>query len=148
MKRKSRAIGSSPIGCLVLIVVAVVAYGALKEMVGSLSTTHVIAAASIAVACVGALVWRGRVLTRRRLEYLRAKYRDEDVVQQILRKAYWQGQTAEQLHDSLGSPADVDKKILKTKSKETWKYDRRGVNRFGLRIIVENGVVVGWDKKA
>jgi hypothetical protein len=60
---------------------------------------------------------------------------------------FWQGQTQEQLLDSLGRPADTDTKVLKTKTKEIWKYNRVGKNRFGLRVTVENGVVVGWDKK-
>ncbi|PKN66998.1 MAG: DUF2845 domain-containing protein, partial [Deltaproteobacteria bacterium HGW-Deltaproteobacteria-10] len=38
--------------------------------------------------------------------------------------------------------------VLKTKTKKTWKYHQQGTNRFGLRVTVENGYVVGWDKKA
>jgi hypothetical protein len=60
---------------------------------------------------------------------------------------FWQGQSKEQLLDSLGRPADIDQKVMKTKVKEIWKYNQMGVNRFGLRISIENNVVIGWDQK-
>jgi hypothetical protein len=31
--------------------------------------------------------------------------------------------------------------------KEIWKYNHSGGNRYGLRITIENGEVIGWDKK-
>ncbi|WP_288076847.1 DUF2845 domain-containing protein [Pseudomonas sp.] len=84
----------------------------------------------------------------KRRKWLMAKYGSSDIVDGIMRRMFWQGQTAEQLFDSIGHPTDVDRKVLKTKSKEIWKYNRTGKGRFGLRITVENGLVVGWDKKA
>lgn len=50
--------------------------------------------------------------------------------------------------DSLGQPADVDRKVMKTKIREVWKYFKTGKRRYALRITLENGVVVGWDKKS
>lgn len=87
-------------------------------------------------------------LKRKRRKRLLEKYGDHEIVAMIMKRMFWQGQTPEQLIDSLGAPIDIDKKILKTKSKEIWKYDQRGKGRFGLRITVENGIVIGWDKKA
>jgi uncharacterized protein YpuA (DUF1002 family) len=84
---------------------------------------------------------------KKRREALLAKYGDPKVVEMILNRSIWQGQTQEQLIDSLGRPADIDQKVLKSKTKETWKYNKTGSNRFGLRVIVEDRVVVGWDKK-
>lgn len=84
---------------------------------------------------------------KKRREALLEKYGDAEIVQRILRKTIWQGQTQEQLLDSLGRPLDIDERVLKTKSKETWKYNQVGKNRFGLRVILENGIVVGWDQK-
>ena len=84
----------------------------------------------------------------KRIAYLRRKYSEEDIVQKILQGYFWSGQTAEQLYDSLGPPVDVDSKMLKTKTKEVWKYRHQGANRYGLRITVENGCVAGWDNKA
>jgi len=82
------------------------------------------------------------------LSYLRDKYQDEGIVQNIYVGYFWQGQTAEQLKDSLGPPAAVDNKLLKTKTREVWKYQPTGRNRYALRVTVEDGYVTGWDKKA
>lgn len=82
-----------------------------------------------------------------RRQKLLAKYKDPAIVDKIMCRMFWQGQTCEQLLDSLGRPADTDQKVLKTKTKEIWKYNPTGRNRFGLRLTVEDGVVVGWDQK-
>lgn len=83
-----------------------------------------------------------------RREALYSKYGDYEVVDKLMGGGIWQGQSAEQLTDSLGKPVDVDLKVLKTKSKEIWKYAQTGRGRYALRVTVENDVVVGWDKKA
>jgi hypothetical protein len=84
---------------------------------------------------------------RKRREALMRKYGDAEIVDRIMDHRFWQGQTTEQLMDSLGRPADIDEKVFKTKTKQTWKYSPTGKNRFALRITVENGLVVGWDQK-
>jgi len=85
---------------------------------------------------------------KRRRAALLLKYGDEDIVDKIMQRMMWQGQTEEQLSDSLGSPESTDRKVLKHKVREIWKYNRQGnANRFNLRITLEDGVVVGWDKK-
>ncbi|MFH7524074.1 hypothetical protein AB2J22_01925 [Aeromonas sp. A5] len=85
---------------------------------------------------------------RQRLEYLRNKYKNETLVHKIYCRYFWIGQTSDQLLDSLGKPAAVDNKMLKTKNKDIWKYNRWGANRYALRITVEDGLVVGWEKKS
>jgi hypothetical protein len=85
---------------------------------------------------------------KKRREKLFLKYGDKEIVEKIINRMFWQRQTPEQLVDSLGRPIDVDTKILKTKSKEIWKYEQTGKGRFALRITVEDGYVVGWDKKS
>ncbi|NWB49229.1 DUF2845 domain-containing protein [Pseudomonas gingeri] len=100
----------------------------------------------VAVIC-GWWLWANH-LEKKRREQLLQKYGDPEVVDRIMRRMFWQGQTPEQLIDSLGSPVDIDKKVLKTKSKEVWKYDQTGKGRFALRITLENGEVIGWDKKS
>ena len=94
------------------------------------------------------VAWYKYTKHQKRLKYLREKYQDEELVQRIAEGYFWQGQTAEQVIDSIGNPVDVDKKMLKTKKKEVWKYNHRGANRYGLRITLENSIVVEWDKKA
>ena len=84
-------------------------------------------------------------ISRKRV--LMSKYGNEEIVNKILNKVVWQGETSEQLFESLGSPQDIDEKVLKTKFKQIWKYNHRGSNRYGLRIIIENNIVVGWDNQ-
>lgn len=78
---------------------------------------------------------------------LLAKYGDKEIVERLMGRMFWVGQSTEQLLDSLGSPEAIDQKVLKTKKKEIWKYNHRGGNRYGLRITLDNDEVVGWDKK-
>jgi len=75
------------------------------------------------------------------------KYQDEKLVEDLLDETFWQGQTAEQLRDSLGEPLDIDQRVLKTKVKEVWKYEQTGKNRYALKITLDDGVVVSWDQK-
>ena len=84
---------------------------------------------------------------KRRIEYLTKKYGDATVVEYIYNRRYWQGQTSEQLIDSLGNPHGVDRKLLKTIKREIWKYNPRGTNRYGLRITLDDDVVMTWDHK-
>jgi hypothetical protein len=78
----------------------------------------------------------------RRLGSLRAKYGDELVVQRILRREYWKGQTGEQLCDSLGPPDSVEEQMLITRSRQVWRYGSPDV-----RITLDDGVVVAWGKR-
>ncbi|MDO4896984.1 MAG: hypothetical protein Q3971_06425 [Moraxella sp.] len=75
------------------------------------------------------------------------KYGDIQIAQRIMDRAFWQGQTEDQLYDSLGKPDKIDSKVFKNKSTQIWRYDRISKRSFGLSITLENGVVVGWDKK-
>lgn len=102
----------------------------------------------VAIGSIGLMMWHQKGKGKKRLAYLRDKYNDEDIVQRIVQGYLWLGQTEEQLQDAIGAPVSIDRAVLKTKTKETWKYHRQGANRFGLRITVENGHVIGWDKKA
>lgn len=101
----------------------------------------------VVVAVIIGLILVSRANNRRkRIEALRRKY-PEEIVQRILGGQIWQGQTEEQLIDTIGSPAEVDTKVLKTMRREIWKYGRVSSKRFRLRITVENGMVAGWDQK-
>jgi hypothetical protein len=93
---------------------------------------------ALVVAAMVAVIWGMAARSNARRAELLSKYGDPDTVERIMRRMYWQGQTAEQLRDSLGSPVDTDQKALKTKTREIWKYHQRAANRFGLRITVEN----------
>ena len=84
---------------------------------------------------------------RRRREALIAKYGSEQVADDIMAHRIWQGMTSEQLTESWGQPEDLDTKVYKQSTKETWKYGQTGKNRFSDRVFTENGVVVGWKRQ-
>lgn len=96
---------------------------------------------------MGSLILSSVISSKVRKAKLLEKYDDPAIVDLILRGGVWVGQSADQLRDSLGRPVDVDQKVLKTKIKETWKYNQTGKNRFALRVTLEQGRVVGWDDK-
>lgn len=81
-----------------------------------------------------------------RLSFLKHKYGDESLVQRLMSQDFWQEQTAEQLVDSIGSPVAKDDNVLRRKKREVWKYNRNGINRYRLRITLEDDLVVGWNR--
>ena len=95
---------------------------------------------------VGAFVFARWALAQRR-KHLVEKYGDAEVADRIMKGMYWRDQTAEQLRESLGKPKDTDQTVLKTKVKEVWKYKPTGKNRYGLKITLDDGVVVGWEER-
>jgi hypothetical protein len=82
-----------------------------------------------------------------RKEWIYQKYGHTEIADKIINKTVWVGETKDQLLDSLGKALDIDERVLKTKRKEIWKYVRKGVNRYGFKVTVENDIVVGWDEK-
>ena len=88
--------------------------------------------------------WLGPiVIETRREQRLRAKYGGQEL-NDLLAKVIWEGETAEQVRDSLGPPVEVEALARKTKHKEIWKYGHEGGNRFRLRITLDDGQVSGW----
>lgn len=82
-----------------------------------------------------------------RNKYLLDKYQDEPLVEKLIGGYFWIGQSSEQLLDSMGNPEDIDEKVLKTKTKEIWKYGCLGRNRYSTKITIENGIVVEYENK-
>lgn len=103
--------------------------------------------AVVVVLIAGLNAWiKGEARKRRRATLL-TKYGNPDIVDRIMSRSFWQGQTEEQLSDSLGEPADVESRVMKTKHRAIWKYQPAGKNRYLLRVTLENGAVVGWEQK-
>jgi hypothetical protein len=75
---------------------------------------------------------------------LRTRFGDE-IAEAILQGRYWQGATSEMICESLGAPADVRERVMKTKTKTTYCYQPLAKRRYALKIHFENGIVVGWD---
>jgi hypothetical protein len=93
----------------------------------------------------GAIFIFNSIKRREQRQRLVAKY-GEEIADRILAHTIWQGMTEEQLLDSWGAPADKDHEIRKTLTKETWKYQQTGRNRFRNRVFLENGIVIGWKQ--
>ncbi len=77
---------------------------------------------------------------------LSAQYGEENA-QKILAGNVWMGCTVDMMVEILGQPVATDEKVMKTKISRTYKYHPTGVNRYALRIYVEDGEVVGWEDK-
>src|ERR1700727_1163245 len=90
----------------------------------------------VVVIVVGGIYWGLRALRRKSLM---DKYGDPILVDRLMRREIWEGQTAGQLLDSRGNPVTKDQKVLKTKTSDVWKYKPMGKGQYRLRIFVENG---------
>lgn len=75
------------------------------------------------------------------------RFEDEEMVETILDGKIARGMTYDMVVASWGEPVDLDETVLKTKTKRELKYDQKGKNRFGTRVYMEDGVVVGWETK-
>lgn len=104
-----------------------------------------VAAAGLVI--VFLLAQAGAFYRRARWKRLMTKYNDESLVGKIMGRQLWEGMTQEHLKDAIGSPEAVDVKHYKTKRAETWKYQQTGTNRFNVRVYIEDGIVVGFQKK-
>jgi uncharacterized protein YecT (DUF1311 family) len=78
---------------------------------------------------IGAVGITKLLLYIRRRNHLVQKY-GREIGLKILSRGVWQGMTSEQLRESWGGPVDIDRLLYKTKTKETWKYNQTGKNRF------------------
>lgn len=111
------------------------------------STIFGIVVAAVVAAFIGicALIIKAgeRKREEERLQMVPCKYSGE-LASLIRQKMFWQGQTAEQRRDSLGAPAAIDVKVLKTKRREIWKYGHYAANRYRTRITLDNGIVTTW----
>lgn len=82
--------------------------------------------------------------TAERAQNLTARFGPE-IAQAIMQGRIWQGATEEMLRESLGPPAGMDEKVMKSKVRRVFKYQPASGNRYGLRVTVEDGYVVGWE---
>lgn len=157
-KRMTKA-ERSAISLMVVVAAPFVAIFALYQAIGPYAFFGLIAAAIILYIAWNAHQRRTRLAAddsqaeARRQEQLAKKarllekYGDVAIVERIMSGTVWQGQSADQVRDSIGSPVDVDERVMKTKRREVWKYHHQGGNRYGLRITLEHDLVVGWEEK-
>jgi hypothetical protein len=84
---------------------------------------------------------------KERWTYLCSRYGEDDA-RKIWDRRLWVGCTTEMLFEMLGVPPAMDERVLKTKTKRTYKYRPAGINRYALRVFVEDDVVTGWADKS
>jgi uncharacterized protein YecT (DUF1311 family) len=97
---------------------------------------------------IGVAIWLAvkvlqEIQKKQRRQSLIAKYGEADT-DRILAGEVWMGMTNEQLIDAWGNPVEVGQEVSRNKTKETWKSNQTGKNRFSNRISLENGIVSGW----
>jgi hypothetical protein len=141
MARRKSKLNDAFLGIAIVIAGIAWAVGKVLDMVGVATPIVIIALVIVA------FVWFKYAQRKKRIEYLLDKYGDEDIVNRIMQGHYWEGQTAQQLRDSVGSPLSIDTKSMATRKRAVWKYRSRGRNRYGLRIILDDDVVIGWEQK-
>lgn len=105
---------------------------------------------AVAVVLVAAgLGWIGlqRLLANLRRRRWMDRHGDAVMVDTMMAGQIARGMTLDMVLDVWGTPADMDETVMKTKTKRQLKYDQTGKNRFGTRVYLEDGVVVGWETK-
>lgn len=136
MARRMNKSESALIGIAVLVGLPIWVISKVTESVGA---STLIAGLVVIVAAIIFYFVRKRTT---RLAYLRDKYKDETIVQAIMSRRLWQGQTMEQLLDSAGHPSSKDCNLLKTRKREVWKYQPSGKGRYRLRVTLDDDVVI------
>ena len=72
---------------------------------------------------------------KKRINRLKSKYNNDMwVVNAIMNEQFWKEQTSEQLIDSIGRPLAIDTQVLKTKTKEIWKYNKIRKDQYALKV--------------
>lgn len=92
------------------------------------------------------LVRLQRHLDAKRLAELTDRFGAENAVR-IMNRQFWQGATQEMIVESQGKPVDIEERVLKTKTRHTFKYAEKRKGQFGLRVMFEDGICVGWEDK-
>jgi len=82
---------------------------------------------------------------RARWEDLTRRFGGENAAR-IIGGEIWQGQTSEMLIEAIGRPVDMDEKVMKTRTRHVLKWGHQGANRFALRVTLDDGIVVGWER--
>ena len=141
MARRKNKFETAVWGLLILIAGVGWAISKLLDTVGIVMPLLVILLAIAATIC------HKIIRRKRRIQFLLDKYGNEEIVQRIMNRHFWQGQTSAQLLDAVGNPISVDRKAMATRKREVWKYNSIGKNRYALRITLDDDVVAGWEQK-
>lgn len=133
-------------GCLIVIVIFFSLMSAAYDW-ASKNVAIVAVIAILIIAIFAFMAYKRKKEHEEWVKYLYNKYKNNEIVDDIVNGRFWQGQNSDQLKDSLGSPAIIDRQVLKTKTKEVWKYRQIRKGQFALKIYLDNDKVIGWDQK-
>jgi len=84
---------------------------------------------------------------RLRQEMIEQAYANSPYKLDILNGSIRQGMTANMVVAAWGPPAAIDRKVLKTKTKEVLKYGPGPGRSFANKVMIEDGIVVGWEQR-
>lgn len=131
---------------LVLLVIAIL-YSIASKVGEVIHVDPLIAAVLLFVVACCTIGFISSRKARNRMNYLVARYGPE-AARLIVAKQVWQGATYDMMIDAFGPPADIDTSVMRDKQTAILKYyPQQGYNRYGMRITVENGYVIGWELK-
>lgn len=134
-------------GCIIILVIIVSAISSATEWVKSHQELSIQIVGLVICLFILRFLWNRRKY-KKWVRYLKQKYNnDAEIVDAIINRQFWKGQSSDQLLDSLGCPDAIDRQVLKTKTKEVWKYNEIKKNQYSLKITLEKDEVIGWDKK-
>ncbi len=156
-RRHRRASSATkPSGCGRLIGILLVIY-LLIAVFRNISAAHLSLIIVVLVIITGAFFWskRKRAADAAAAEEAARQARTSELLERfgaentrrILDGELWVGATSEMVMAMLGPPSRLEERILKTKTKTVYKYFQTGLNRFALRVTLDDGVVVKWDDK-
>jgi len=160
-KRRNEAESGCGMGCLVLLVlgmVGVASKGCIEAASSSSSGSLIGGGLMVGVIAVVGFVMNARsqaqekkrqaelqaAALQARYQNLAARFGDQ-AARAIMERKVWQGATHEMVQEAFGPPLAIDEKVLKTKTRHVYKYNQLTANRYGFKVTLENGVVVGWE---
>ena len=115
------------------------------KMTDNLSTILILAVVG-AVTLVTLQIYFRHWKRKKRFEELHARFGPE-AAEYIYDEKLFLGMTKEMLLEAWGEPADIVEENVRSKIKQTWKYNQVGVNRYEDRVSLEDDVVVGWKSR-
>lgn len=72
---------------------------------------------------------------------------DEHTAMMIMIGDPWEGATREMICEACGYPDEVEERVMKSKTRHVLKYRAESGRKIRLRVVLEDGIVVGWESK-
>lgn len=109
----------------------------------------VLVVASLVVHSLTGSAARNRKVEEERLrrDMIEQAYANSPYKLDILNGSIRQGMTANMVVAAWGPPAAIERKVLKTKTREILKYGPGPGRSFANKVTIENGIVVGWEQR-